>query len=81
MTPEQRDKALKILAAGIANKALGLDWRDTESQAKRVAERVAEVLLELTKKAFAIRNANTPYKFNLAVQDLVESVLGDLPNG
>jgi hypothetical protein len=81
MTQEQRDLVLKKFAEGIASKALGIAWYDTESQARTVAQASAEALLAVVMKALVVKNAENSYEYHKAVGELVELIIGDLPDG
>lgn len=69
-----RDESIKHLAQGIANKALSLDWRDTESQARRVAETAGEAMYELVVKAGAVRTATNLKEQLDAVEELLNFI-------
>lgn len=78
---DQRDAVVQKLAEGIAAKALGIAWQDTESQARRVAEDSATALWEVVCKANAVQQAPTIHKYHQAVGELIQLIIGDTTDG
>jgi hypothetical protein len=78
LTQEERSVVIEKLAEAIAKKSLGIEWHDTESQARRVAEACAESLFTVTIKAAEVKNAETSYKYNKAVNELIDLIVGEV---
>lgn len=71
---EDRDSIINKLAEGIANKALGISWYDTESQARRVATSSAEALYEVLKLSVAIQQSKDEQALLLNVKEFLDFI-------